>query len=142
MRWTFLEELLDICIATMADLDPEIVACFTAQMMGHVPRCLTIKALARYRGLPEIEGAAESLRNKLFDVSELRNRAIHDRLLIDTKSRKPFKEHRMSKKELLYGLQPFDKKELERALTLIENRQKDCVNLLSLIRAQVYEYDP
>jgi hypothetical protein len=140
MRWSFLEELLDICIATMADQDPEITACFTAQMMGHAPRCLTIRALARWRGLPEIEEAAESLKNKLFEISDIRNRAIHDRLLIDTKSRKPFKEHRMSKKELLYGLQPFDKKELERALTLIESRRKDCVKLLSLINDQVYEY--
>src|SRR5437868_3372931 len=54
MRWSFLEQLLDASISALADIGPEITACITAQMMGHAPRCLTIKALAHWRGLPDI----------------------------------------------------------------------------------------
>jgi hypothetical protein len=140
MRWSFIESLLDACIGTLADISPEITACITAQMMGHVPRCLTIKALANWRGLPDIEDAATKLQNKLFEVSELRNRAIHDRLLIETREQRPFREHRMSKKELHYGLLPVDPQDLEKTLTKIDDRRKDCAKLFSLIREQVYDY--
>ena len=139
-RWTFLEQLLDSCIATLADLSPDLTACISAQMMGHTPRCLTIKAIARWRGLPDIEKAAEKLSRKLFDVVELRNLAIHDRILIETKEQKPYRSHQMSKKELHYGLKPFDEEEFKRALVLIEDRRKECANLLTLIREQVYDY--
>jgi hypothetical protein len=124
----------------LADIGSEITACITAQMMGHGPRCLTIKAIAHWRGLPEVETAAERLYGTLFEASELRNRAIHDRLLIETKKKGTFRNHRMSKKELHYGLKPFDTAEFERALALIESRKKDCTNLLLMIREQVYEY--
>ena len=140
MRWSFLEELLDIGISVIADLDQVMTACFTAQMMGHAPRCLTIKAIAHWRGLPDIEKAVVTLQNKMFEVSELRNRAIHDRLLIEQKEQVTFRDHRMSKKELHYGLKEFDRAELERTLSLIDDRRIDCSNLLKLIRSQVYEY--
>jgi hypothetical protein len=140
MRWSFVEELLDNCIGTLADTEPAITACITAQMMGHAPRCLTIKALAHWRGLHEIEKAIDGLQNKLFEASELRNRAIHDRLLIKTKTKATFKEHRMSKKELHYGLKEFDDTELNRAIDLIEKRRIDCVNLHTMILEEVYEY--
>jgi hypothetical protein len=105
MRWSSVEELLDGCIGMLADThSPAITACITAQMMGHIPRCLTIKALAHWRGLPEIEKAMDGLQNSLFEASELRNRAIHDLLLIETKTNDTFKQHRMSKKDLQYGL--------------------------------------
>jgi hypothetical protein len=139
-RWAFIEVLLDGCIATLADVGSEITACITAQMMGHVPRCLTIKALARWRGLPDIEKAAEKLQNKLFEASELRNRAIHDLLLIEQTEKAPFKDHRMSKRALIYGLLPFDEEEFSRALVLIDERRQDCVDLHKLIREQVYVY--
>src|SRR6185437_6922065 len=135
-RWSFIELQLDACIATLADLGPEITACITAQMMGHMPRCLTIKAIAHWRGLPEIVKAAEALQNKLHEASEFRNRAIHDRLLIETKSEGAFKDHRMSKKELHYGLKEFDKGQMTRAIELIDKRSGDCSSLLLLIREQ------
>ena len=140
MRWSSLEELLDNCIGTLADTHPAITACITAQMMGHAPRCLTIKALAHWRGLLEIEEATHSLQNALFDASELRNRAIHDRLLIESKTKSTFKSHRMSKKELHYGLKQFDDSELKNALNLIEQRRMDCVRLHTRICNEVYEY--
>jgi hypothetical protein len=130
---------LDICIRTLADTDPAVTACITAQMMGHGPRCLTIKALAHWRGLSEIEKAMEGLHNALYEASERRNRAIHDLLLIETKTNATFKDHRMSKKELHYGLKEFDMPELKRTLTLITKIGTDCINLLKLIREEVYE---
>jgi hypothetical protein len=107
MRWSNIEEFLDICIGTLADTDRAITACTTAQLMGHRPRCLAIKALARWRGLPEIEKATGKLEDALFEASERRNRAIHDLLLIETKTKATFKDHRISKKELLYGHKEF-----------------------------------
>jgi hypothetical protein len=100
MRWSSLEERLDNCIGALADTEAAITACITAQMMGHIPRCLTIKALARWRGLSEIEKATDGLQNALFEASELRNRAIHDLILVETKTKAIVKNHRMSKKEL------------------------------------------
>ena len=140
MRWAFIEEILDSCIAALADTGPEITACITAQMMGHAPRCLTIKAIARWRGLPDVEKLADRLQGLLFETAELRNRAIHDQLLIETRTKSFFRNHRMSKKELHYGLKAFDRTEFDRALKLIEARRVDCVTLLNLIRDQVYEY--
>jgi hypothetical protein len=140
MRWSFVEQLLDFCIGTLADTEPQITTCITAQMMGHVPRCLTIRALAHWRGLSEVEDAAVRLQNKLHEASELRNRAIHDRILIKTDTKATYKDHRMSKKELHYGLKEFDKSELEQALQLIDQRRIDCSNLHTKIREQVYDY--
>jgi hypothetical protein len=120
MRWSRVEQSLDFCIGMLADIGDPITACITAQMMGHVPRCLTIKALAHWRGLPEIERAAEQLQQSLFEASDLRNRAIHDQLLIENKTKETFKNHRMSKKELQFGLKPFDDAELKRAIDLID----------------------
>jgi hypothetical protein len=140
MEWSFLEEILDNCIGTLADTAPAITACITAQMMGHAPRCLTIKALAHWRGLLDVEKATDGLQNALFEASELRNRAIHDRLLIEPTSMATFKEHSMSKKELHYGLKPFDSSELKRAIALIKKRQADCLNLYKNILDDVYEY--
>jgi hypothetical protein len=141
MRWSSLEEILDRCIGILADInEPAITACVTAQMMGHVPRCLTIKALARWRGLAKIEKVMDGLLNALFEASELRNRAIHDQLLIETKTQAIVKQHRMSKKELSYGLKQFDDVELKRAIGLIDKRRNDCFNLYEQICEDVYEY--
>jgi hypothetical protein len=140
MRWSFIEELLDGCIGTLADTQPQITACITAQMMGHVPRCLTIKALSHWRGLSEIKKDAEHLKNVLHEASELRNRAIHDRILIESREKATFKSHRMSKTDLLYGLQPFDTAEFKRAIKLIDARRQDCADLDRKIREQVYDY--
>jgi hypothetical protein len=139
-RWSFVEDMLDHCIGTLADTEPAITACITAQMMGHVPRCLTIKALAHWRGLSEIEKATDRLQNALFEASELRNRAIHDMLMIETKTKTVFKNHRMSKKELHYGLKQFDDSEFKRTIDIIEKRNADCVTLHTTIREDVYEY--
>ena len=46
----------------------------------------------------------------------------------------------MSKKELLYGLKEFDVEELKQTLTLIKKRGVDCINLLKMIREEIYEY--
>ena len=131
MEWTLIENVLDDCIALIVDVNIQIAACITAQMMGHAaPRCLTIKALAHWRGLPEIAKAAERLQNGLFEAADRRNRAIHDRTLIETKERTAFKDHRMSKNELLFGLKEFDVGEFEKAIALIQRRRDDVVKLL------------
>jgi len=123
MEWTLLEQILDGCIAQLADAHATVTACFTAQMIGHVPRCLTIKALARYRGLIEIEQSAEQLKNVLSEAAELRNRAVHDRVLVESKSKSHFKDHRISKRELKFGLKEIDLGTLEVAIDLIKRRQ-------------------
>lgn len=143
MEWTSLEELLDVCIGVLANHEQAaITACITAQMTGHVPRCLTIKALAQWRGLTEIVRATERLQNGLFEVSELRNRAIHDRIFIELKQKAAFKDHRMAKKELIYGLHEFDQAKLDHTVELIRQHHRYCHQLLNLIREQVYEDVP
>jgi hypothetical protein len=97
MAWSHIEQMLDACISTLADVEAAMTACFTAQMMGHNPRCLTIIALAHWRGLPDVEKAAEKLRKNLFDAALDRNRAIHDILLLESRTQKPYKSHQMAK---------------------------------------------
>ncbi len=143
MEWTSLEEMLNSCIGVLANhTHAPITACITAQMIGHNPRCLTIKALAQWRGLTEIARETERLRNKLFEVSEQRNRAIHDRILIESEEKTAFKDHRMSKGELHYGLREFDQKKLEQTIEAIRHHHRLCMALLNSIRDQVYEDEP
>jgi hypothetical protein len=142
MEWAFVETVLDAAIKHLADTSSEVTACFTAQMMGHVPRCLTIRALAHWRGLQEIDEAAERLQNALHEASELRNRAIHDALMIESKTNVVYKEHKMSKKERTFGLKEFDLAKLEESIVLIKRRQQDCSKLNSMVLDQVYEYVP
>jgi hypothetical protein len=142
MSWSRIEQALDSCIGILADIDGAITACITAQMMGHAPRCLTIKALAHWRGHPDIEKATEKLQQVLFGSAELRNRGIHDQLLVEKKTKGTLKNHRMSKKELHFGLKEFDDTELKQAIQLMDKHLGDCYKLLSLIRGQVYLHVP
>ena len=137
-RWTWLEQVLDFCIGRLADIQDPIVACVTAQMMGHAPRCLTIKALAHWRGLAEIEDEAERLNNELYRASEKRNRAIHDRFVVQESDGRLAKNHRMSKKQLHYGIKEFDQTELNQALAQIELKINHCHQLLKMIEDQAY----
>jgi hypothetical protein len=142
MEWAIIENTLDGCISQLADTSSEITACLTAQLMGHAPRCLTIKALAHWRGLPEIEKDVEQLSNRLSEASDLRNRAIHDRIMIESKGKTPFRDSRMSRKELIYGLKEFNTEIFEGTIDFIRRRQQDCVKLSNKISEQVYEYFP
>jgi hypothetical protein len=139
-RWAHLEQALDFCIGTLADIQDPITSCITAQMMGHVPRCLTIKALAHWRGLPEIVKDTDILQNSLHDVSERRNRAIHDIFLVQESDGRLAKSHRMSKKELEHGLKDFDESDLRETISRIDVKINECHLLLLKIRDQVYLY--
>lgn len=143
MEWALVEDILDSCLTALAAHEHvPITHCFTSQMMGHSPRCLSIKALAHWRGFPEIEEAAQSLMNALYDASERRNRAIHDVIYLEHKNKAPYKSHRMSKKESYYGLKEFDVSYYEETIGMIRRRRADCQNLLNLIRSSAYEGDP
>ena len=140
--WIRVEQALDFCIGALADIEDPITACITAQMMGHAPRCLSIKALAHWRGLTEVEEFVATLNNELFDAADRRNRAIHDKFLVHGLDEKLFKDHRMSKKELHYGLKEYDYTELNKSISIIEQKLAKCHKLLEMIRDKVYFYEP
>jgi hypothetical protein len=60
--------------------------------------------------------------------------------MVEEKTKAIVKNHRMSKKEIHYGLKQFDDSEFKRTIKLIENRRIDCITLYERICEEVYEY--
>jgi len=141
-KWARIEDILDLCIGALADIQGPVTSCITAQMMGHTPRCLTIKALAHWRELPEIEKDVERLRNELHEVSELRNRAIHDIFVVQKSDGALAINHKMSKKELLYGIKTINVSDLETIIKQIDARIIKCAALHRKINDQAIVYFP
>lgn len=78
-EWAHLEHILDTIIWKMAGVEPPKGACLTAQIMGVAPRYRTIISLAKLLGLPEkVVKQANKLMSETYDVSEHRNRIVHD----------------------------------------------------------------
>ena len=81
-EWAQLEHVLDLIIWDMTDGDKgDKIAnsCVTGQIMSHFPRFKAILALAEHRGYNKATiSEIKSLRDKMFSVSEKRNRIIHD----------------------------------------------------------------
>lgn len=131
--WAYLEHVLDLIIWELAGIKQSVGACLTAQMMGHVPRCEAIIALATHRGLdPSIVERADRLKNSLFQVSTPRNRVVHDPwiLISTTNSRGHFHEpgqfKSMARKELRFGASKAEIDDIQDLIAKIREKIKDC----------------
>lgn len=129
-EWARLEHILDMIIWELADLDPKRGACITAQFMGPAPRYNTIATLARYKGLnPALAKRIARLKQKTFDVSEQRNRYIHDPWLIELDSGGVAQFRAMPAKNPRYGFEPIAPEETEKTISRIKDRLRDALEL-------------
>lgn len=90
-EWAHLEHLLDRVIYELAEILSPRGGCITAQMMGVWPRFNAITALltlrsAEYPKFKPLIPKAKSLSGRARDISEARNRVIHDPWYIDHSS--------------------------------------------------------
>lgn len=77
--WTHFEHILDEIIWDMALIPEDVAICITGQMMGATPRFKAINALGKHLGVSkEILDKTEQLRGRHYNVSEQRNRIVHD----------------------------------------------------------------
>lgn len=115
-EWARFEHILDQIIWALADGPEDINSCITAQVLSFNGRIKAIKALATYRG-QDVSKSKEmkKINKKLFDLSEKRNRFIHDAWLVKTigpfeSDPGQFKSITQSNNE--FGFEPISKSEL------------------------------
>jgi hypothetical protein len=135
-EWSHMEHVLDTTIWYMANIDGPIGACVTGQMTGHYPRFLTIKALAAYSGMSkDILAEIERLRNKTSELAEDRNRIVHDAWYVYGDQTVQFRS--MDKRNMNFGIVPYDITKLEGVLVKIAERAKECEELQNKIKAEL-----
>lgn len=139
-KWAILEHTLNEVVWKLANIPEKIGACFTAQYMNHSQRLDTIIALSHIHGVPTaLIAEAKSLKQKLFDAADARNRAVHDPWLeitawtSDGNSSQVAQFKSMDKKGLNFGPQNIDLKALEETLARVNDRIKDCSKFRSAI---------
>jgi hypothetical protein len=120
-EWAHLEHALDMPIRRLAGIDDSHLACLTAQYMGVTPRFNAIIALLTVRAKRDVRFSetmerANSLLRKSYDLSERRNRAIHDPWYLasslDGVGIAQFMK--MPRKDLYYGIRRSDHRELKK----------------------------
>lgn len=137
-EWARLEHELDLIIWALAGIVPERGSCFTAQIIGHSNRCFTIIALATHNGISqEIIDRVEKLRNRIFGISERRNRIIHDPWYVDYQGSMTAQFKSMPKKELKYGITEVADAEINSVISIIRDRIDDCRKLRADTRAEI-----
>src|SRR5206468_1106998 len=100
------------------------LACVTAQLMGATPRFHAIIALLTMREKydPEFAGLVKktnALLQRSYEVAEQRNRIVHDRWFMETRTRRSSQLRSMPRKEPDYGFKPVSRRHLETVLDKI-----------------------
>jgi hypothetical protein len=135
--WSYLEHRLDQIIWEFLGLSPALGACMTGQMMGHSPRYNTIIALIAHHKLGKtLRNYAYSQMGSVSNVSEERNRVVHDPWFTDTLERGTYRLKKMSRKDLTFGYHRYsDEKEILALLDKIKDRIDGVGRLEVKIRA-------
>ena len=138
-EWAQLEHVLDLIIWDLTKGDKIANSCVTGQIMSHFPRFKTILALAEHRGSDEKTlSEIRSLREKMFGVSEKRNRYIHDAWILQT-----FGEgmsevgqfQNYSEKNKTFGFSPISEEEILNCIEEIKTKTKK----ISALRSKLLE---
>ncbi len=100
-----LEHTLDTAIWALAELEPPLGACLTAQIIGVRPRCLTIIALLSHRGFKSDKvKKIRKFMEKTSSLSDDRNRLVHDPWFLDKIVSTPKQLRTMPKKAIILWL--------------------------------------
>ena len=130
--WAHLEHTLDLIIWDLTRIEPESVACITAQINGVTPRYRAIVSLLKHRKTDTFNKLAEKmeeLMRKTYDPTEQHNRIVHDPWYI-THEKLPAQFRAMPTKDPRFGICEIDAKEIEALITtankLAESRLPAC----------------
>jgi hypothetical protein len=133
-----LEHILDETIWKLADLIPHRGASITAQIMGAGPRCSTIKALLTQRNFPtETIQKVKLFEGALHDISENRNRLIHDPWYLQESTDTSSQFRAMPRRTLEFGYKPISEEDVQRDIAGIRNFIKQAETLRDLIFSQL-----
>ena len=138
-EWSHLEHLLDLIIWDLVHHDQVKVACITSQLMGTAPRIRTVLNLLSLRAKrPETSKLVDKvnqLNKRTFDVSERRNRAIHDPWYLETISGQPAQFKSMPSKDPQFGIADIDEKEQADVIAKIRELNVRAATLRNEIQA-------
>jgi hypothetical protein len=123
-EWAHFEHMLDRLIWQLAEVEDVRGACITAQLMGIWPRFNTIKALLTHRSTAEPQlkpfiKASTEISNCCRDLSEDRNRIIHDPWYADPSDGQAARRISMPRSDLRYGLKDHDIDQMNATLAKI-----------------------
>jgi len=119
-EWANLEHILDTTIWGLLGASQELTACVTSQIMGVGPRCKAIETLCCARELDEsVKQPFRKLMSDSYDLSERRNRAVHDFWVVEAKPDKASQFRAMAYKDKRFGLVEVGRSEIEELLTNI-----------------------
>ncbi len=138
-EWAQLEHVLDLIIWDLTEGDKITNSCVTGQIMSHSPRFKAILALAEHRGYnKKTLSDIKSLRQKMFGVSEKRNRYIHDAWILQTFGEDmgevgQFQNY--SEKNKAFGFSPISGKDILNCIDEIKNKTK----MISVLRSKLLD---
>jgi hypothetical protein len=125
--WAHVEHLFDEIIWHLSGTDSIRGASITAQMLGVYPRCRAIMALLTTTGkrrsldVQWLITKTNELMQKSSDLSDKRNRIVHDPWYVYTGLDQTAQFKAMPHKDLRYGIHPVDFTELSATLIAIKN---------------------
>lgn len=136
-EWAQLEHILDLIIWDLTKGETVANSCITNQIMSAFPRFKAILALAEHRGHSETALAKiRSLRGKMQEISDERNRYVHDAWFIQTSGQDmsevgQFKSY--SEKNKSFGFSPITEAEIIRCIDKIKSASKKASALRSTL---------
>jgi hypothetical protein len=133
-QWAHLEHLLDLIIWDLASIRHEKGACITGQLIGASPRYYAIIALAMTHGIKQQTiDIIQELMRKTINLSEERNRIVHDAWYLESPSGKTFQFRSMPRKDPAYGFKEIESAKIAYILERIQRRIDSVSNLRSTI---------
>jgi hypothetical protein len=124
-EWAHLEHILDTTIWGLLGASQELTACVTSQIMGVGPRCKAIETLCCAHELEEsVKQPFRKLMSDSYDLSEGRNRAVHDFWVVEAEPDKARQFRAMAYKDKRFGLVEVSKTEIEELLKNIKTFQE------------------
>jgi hypothetical protein len=145
-EWARLEYMLDLILADLAPLPPPRMACITAQLMGIWPRINSLIAILTQRSIkePNFEKYIKQVRSlgeDSRDISERRNRIIHDPWYVDPNTEATGQQKSMPRQDknyrLQYGIKDVNRKEIDETLSEIARLTKRANQLRDALLGEI-----
>lgn len=135
VEWAFLELKIDTKALDLAKIDPELGACFTAQVIGPGRKIDAYIAVARFLGSTKLNSRLQKFAKDTTGLAERRNRVVHDPWLVD-RHRVPARLEITAKQTLRRVVVAVPTREV---ITLSEQIAQHLVKFLELHEAVVIE---
>lgn len=128
VAWSFFETHVNMTIWELADIEQQMGACITAQIIPIMPRFRAMVAIVELRGgTKKMIGKLNSMSSEADALSRRRNRFIHDPAVADANGN-PLRLEITADRKLEFRLQPSaltEMRDLEHDITDLTNRFYD-----------------